>query len=111
MNWIFEPWVHKLLIVAVWVLVGLSAAMWKSDQRGMILWTLLIVVIAWDFTRPLDSTDDVENRTRSGMKLYTDYGTGCQYVRASLFGPAVPRIDRDGEPVCVDVTKKEVGNG
>lgn len=43
-----------------------------------------------------DSTDT--KAVRSGMKLYTDALTGCQYLSAG--GGLTPRIDSDGEPVC-----------
>lgn len=48
-----------------------------------------------------DDTDDKKSRKRSGLSLYTDYGTGCQYVKVGLFGKLQPRRDRYGVHVCV----------
>jgi hypothetical protein len=46
-----------------------------------------------------DDTDDRTNNHASGMALYTDYGTGCQYVRAGG-GGITPRMGADGRQVC-----------
>ena len=51
----------------------------------------------WDRWRPTAATD-AGWRHRSGLKLYTDHGTGCQYV--STGGDIIPRLGRDGQPVC-----------
>ena len=49
------------------------------------------------------STDDTDdpNGKHSGMMLYTDHRTGCQYV-GTVLGGITPRLDRDGKPVCID---------
>lgn len=46
---------------------------------------------------PPDSTDPVGGR--SGLTLYTDALTGCQYARGSS-GGTVPRYGRDGRQIC-----------
>lgn len=46
-----------------------------------------------------DSTDSPTQR--SGLVLYTDYGTGVQYVSSGWFGGIAVRVDRDGKPVTV----------
>lgn len=48
----------------------------------------------WD----IDSTDTSDDE-RSGMSLYTDALTGCQYLGAG-FGGITPRLDKDGHHVC-----------
>lgn len=45
-----------------------------------------------------DSTDNAAAGERSGMVLYTDHLTGCQYV-APMFGGMTPRLDKDGNQV------------
>lgn len=45
-----------------------------------------------------DSTDSLYGG-RSGVKLRTDYGTGCQYLETS-FGGITPRLDAQGEHIC-----------
>lgn len=50
-----------------------------------------------------DSTDDAENGRRSGMQLYVDYETGCEYLSGSnLFGSAgiTPRLNPEGRQIC-----------
>lgn len=59
-----------------------------------LLITGLLTVIGWFV--PYDSTDGPERR--SGMALYTDAGTGCQYLGAS--GGLTPRLDASGKPMC-----------
>lgn len=49
--------------------------------------------------------DDFDDPTgkRSGMIVYTDHRTGCQYL-GTILGGITARLDRDGKPVC---TKQE----
>jgi hypothetical protein len=49
-----------------------------------------------------DDTDDRANNRTSGLVLYTDYGTGCQYLRAAADGGITPRLAADGKQVCRD---------
>ena len=44
-----------------------------------------------------DSTDTEDHR--SGMALFTDAGTGCQYL-ASPWGGITPRMGASGKHVC-----------
>lgn len=39
--------------------------------------------------------DDTDGYKRSGLKLHTDYGTGCQYL-VTTKGGITPRIAKDG---------------
>lgn len=58
-------------------------------------WFLIGVVIAYVIAaifRPYDSTDDEGTRTRSGLYLYTDHATNCQYIKASWFAELTPRM-------------------
>ncbi len=43
--------------------------------------------------KPYDDTDDRQNKVRSGMFLYTDHMTGCQYLKAGFFGGMIKRTD------------------
>lgn len=49
-----------------------------------------------------DSTDTATNR--SGMRLYTDAATGCQYLGQPQ-GGLTPRLDESGRQVCVQEVK------
>lgn len=44
--------------------------------------------------------DDSDGEKRSGMIVYTDALTGCQYV-GTILGSITPRLDKDGKIVCV----------
>ena len=63
--------------------------------------TVVAMTLFWDYNRDFDSTDDAENRVRSGMTLYTDHLTGCQYLQAGWFGfdSLVPRYNSSGGQV------------
>lgn len=61
-------------------------------------WILfLLVVIVVGYYLPHDDSDPVNGR--SGLGVYTDNLTGCQYL-ATLFGSPTPRMDRNGKQVC-----------
>ena len=73
---------------------------WRELLCAMLVGTAIGGVIkAWDY----DATDQPEAENvvdrRSGMTLYTDYGTGCQYLQAGL-GGLTPRLDKEGNHVC-----------
>lgn len=55
--------------------------------------------ILFDLFNPYDSTDDEKNGERSGLVLYTDNLTGCQYLNAGYFGGMSPRLDKSGNQV------------
>jgi hypothetical protein len=59
----------------------------------------LLVALVSDWLTPYDDTDDVENGVRSGMHLYTDSLTGCQYLKGSFFAELTPRVDGNGRHV------------
>lgn len=61
----------------------------------MTLFTHVSNHFRWGF----DSTDDRAAGVRSGMKLYTDHGTGCQYL-GRPFTALQPRLAADGTQVC-----------
>lgn len=46
---------------------------------------------------PRDDTDPP--RGRSGLRLFTDNMTGCQYL-GNPFGGITPRVDREGRHIC-----------
>jgi len=74
-------------------------------------WGLLINILAGIFLlhilfslNKFDSTDDIKNKKHSGLILYTDHATGCQYLKGGLFGAIYPRLDSEGYQICQSVT-------
>jgi hypothetical protein len=57
----------------------------------------LVALIAARHFAPYDATDAAP--VRSGLHLYIDHGTGCQYI-GTLFSQPVPRLDANGKHVC-----------
>jgi hypothetical protein len=71
--------------------------------------TLAAILVLLPMFQPYDDTDDPYigpmTRTlgyggRSGLGLYTDHKTGCQYVKAGFFGGTTPRLDENGKQIC-----------
>lgn len=67
----------------------------KSLVRAIVLFVLFVLLL--NFSVPYDTTDDTTNKTRSGLSLYTDHLTGCQYLRAGIFGGITPRLTANGK--------------
>jgi len=65
---------------------------------------VILIILMWAAysaaTRPYDPTDDAATKTRSGLYYYVDHGTGCQYIKASMFATLTPRLDAGGNHVC-----------
>ena len=65
-----------------------------------IVWLFGMVLISVvDNKMTYDNTDNLAMEKRSGLKLYTDYGTGLQYIKGGLFGGMIPRLDKDGKHI------------
>ena len=52
------------------------------------------------FWSSYDDTDDFDNKKKSGLILYIDYGTGCHYIKTGAFDSLVPRLDAKGKIIC-----------
>jgi len=64
--------------------------------------TIILMIVVLSIINSLhsyDDTDDELNGERSGFILYTDHKTGCQYLRAGLFGNLIKRVDGEGHHV------------
>lgn len=64
-------------------------------------WFLLvgIALSMADSVRPYDSTDDETAGVRSGLILFVDNLTGCQYLKGGFFGGVTPRVDGNGSQI------------
>jgi len=64
--------------------------------------TIVVSIIALTyllyFGFKYDTSDDKINKKRSGLIVYTDYGTGMQYL-STWSGTLIPRLDVDGNHV------------
>lgn len=73
--------------------------------RKVVLVIALLIVIALGyfmhtFRVGYDDTDNTVAGERSGMRLYTDHATGCQYLAPGVFGGLSPRLDSTGKQIC-----------
>lgn len=69
------------------------------------LWFAVAIYAVLAIFTPYDDTDPAGPFQRSGLGLYTDARTGCQYVKAGAFGGTTPRLDRDGRQICIGQQK------
>ncbi len=74
------------------------------SQRKIIRFVFIVVCAGLLATIMVDSLRVDQNDTdgeneRSGLQLYFDHGTGCQYV-GTPEGGLTPRMDHRGEHVC-----------
>ncbi len=58
------------------------------------------IIMLVNILNPRDNTDSSTNR--SGMSLYTDSLTGCQYLGNGIFSGLTPRLDKQGNHICGD---------
>jgi len=70
--------------------------MYNSRWFLMVVFLLIVHVVLWEYKRPLDATDKGRWSGRSGLVLYTDHGTGLQYLKGGLCGGITPRVDAEG---------------
>lgn len=71
---------------------------------GVVISIILFALIIYWFISPpskYDDSDDESKKIRSGMFVYTDHLTGLQYLSKPVFGSLIPRLDRDGNHICV----------
>ena len=67
-----------------------------TDLLALSLIIILLTTVGHGTGR--DDTDEPHGR-HSGMTVYTDYGTGCQYI-GTVLGGISPRLGADGKPIC-----------
>lgn len=70
---------------------------WLTRYRGWIIAAIIFGLLQFANIVPRDDTDSATQR--SNLRLYTDHGTGCQYV-AKFWGSPVPRMNAEGKQVC-----------
>jgi hypothetical protein len=69
---------------------------WREMVCAIIFGAIIGKAIAnWD----RDDTDVPKGEgRRSGLSLFKDAGTGCEYV--GIFGALIPRVDASGNHIC-----------
>lgn len=81
--------------IGFWLSIGLM-------QCFCVMWLIMLVgnVLLTPITNRLRDTDatDAAHDKRSGFLLMTDYGTGCQYLKAG--SGLTPRLDATGRQIC-----------
>lgn len=74
-----------------------EGALWAIGK-----WALIVVVgtaIFQAIVPPARDATDPPSGARSGVRLRTDSGTGCQYLETKG-GAITPRMGRDGRQMC-----------
>lgn len=78
------------------ILFVLPLLLWRPYKVSKTL--ILFGFALMTYPSPRDDTDTAE--ARSGMAVYKDAKTGCQYLRAGYFSSLTPRLDENGRPMC-----------
>ena len=68
-------------------------------------WFAWIFLAIMGFSFHIDDTDK-SFWDRSGMRLFTDYGTGLQYL-GGPWGGVTPRLDKKGKHVSISNQEEE----
>ncbi len=69
------------------------------DLLILVIAVVLFNALANHYRWGFDDSDNNITGKRSGLSLYTDHKTGCQYF-GKVFGPPTPRLDSMGKQVC-----------
>lgn len=88
----------------VWVIASkklMAAAVFEGISKAVVWICAAIIVLglAGKIIGYPEKDDTDPTGGRSGLKIYTDSGTGCQYLSASG-GGVTPRLNSAGLPMC-----------
>ncbi|AJC68418.1 MULTISPECIES: hypothetical protein [Dickeya] len=86
------------------IYAGLISAGRKAAKKACIYLTVgavAVTSVSWLAFKAGLTGDDTDGVNRSGLSLYTDAATGCQYISAGGSG-ITPRMDKDGYQICDD---------
>lgn len=105
---LFDPkmprwWKWALFREATWAWFSTMLSTVAVALRILFLWSLVafgIYLFAQHMlpSVPYDDTDPPG--ARSGLRLYTDAKTGCQYIGSGFLGAPTPRLDVQGKHIC-----------
>lgn len=76
----------------------------KKEMDDLLKWvivTLVALISIGVFSAIVDHDNTDPPDGRSGMQLYTDALTGCQYLGKPA-GGLTPRLDRNGQHICIE---------
>lgn len=72
---------------------------------GIFLGFFLTASVASGYNPFSFKKDITDGEKRSGLIIYTDYGTGVQYV-ANIMGGMSVRVDKDGSPMIAEAEEQ-----
>ena len=70
-----------------------------SYQRTIWIPILLLAFVGWFFDKLNLHGDTDPPQGRSGLAMYVDNKTGCEYL-GRAWGGLTPRLDANGKPSC-----------
>lgn len=65
---------------------------------------VLVIILLLPQPHKYNDTDNITKHKKSGLTLYTDFGTGCQYIKSGVFGGLSPRYDLNGVQICIETS-------
>ncbi|HBZ9863951.1 TPA: hypothetical protein MND73_000646 [Salmonella enterica subsp. houtenae] len=83
--------------------VGAGRRAVSAFSFGVVIACVIFFGTQWVLFELGVGRDDTDGKTRSGLNLYTDHKTGCQYLGNG--SGLTPRMDAQGYQVCSEKTK------
>lgn len=79
---------------------AIEAAMTNAGKKvvnyfGIMIFAGMVLSTGYQLATGGFDRDDTDGSERSGLKLHTDHGTGCQYL-STIGGGITPRVSADG---------------
>jgi len=81
---------------------GMARGIYSIFTICIIIQTCAMIYLKLTFEPDVTDRGDL----KSGMTMYTDYGTGCQYLKSGFFAAPTPRMGPDGNQICL--TEREL---
>lgn len=83
--------------------VGTGRRAVSAFALGVAVTSVIFFGTQWVLFKLDVGRDDTDGKTRSGLNLYTDHKTGCQYLGNG--SGLTPRMDAQGYQMCSEKTK------
>jgi hypothetical protein len=74
-----------------------------SEIVAMLIWLMAFIILSMLVSQglfPPRDDSDVADGNRSGLVIFRDALTGCEYLARPLIGTPTPRMNKDGKQVC-----------
>lgn len=78
---------------------GIIDLVFRRIAKTILFFIICTLIFSWLATIFQIGFDSTDGASRSGMKIYTDAMTGCEYL-SSQTGGLTPRLDKNSKHIC-----------